>query len=151
MNSLAPDSGGFGQRDSSSLKGSVSPAALLPTPHELICCARLDFWCFVELAFHVLHPGNKLVFAEYLEVLSWLLMSAASRKRRRIIVNMPPRHLKSMMVSVFYVAWRLGCDPTAKFICASYGDDLAHHLSELTRRLMLSPTYPANFSGNPAR
>ena len=52
-----------------------------------------------------------------------------------------------MMVSVFYVAWQLGCDPTAKFICASYGDDLAHHLSELTRRLMLSPLYQRIFPG----
>jgi predicted phage terminase large subunit-like protein len=119
----------------------------MPAPYELICCARLDFWCFVELVFHVLHPGNQLVFAEYLEVLAWLLMSTANRKKRRIIVNMPPRHLKSMMVSVLYVAWRLGCDPTAKFICASYGDDLAHHLSELTRRLMLSSIYRRIFPG----
>jgi predicted phage terminase large subunit-like protein len=50
-----------------------------------------------------------------------------------------------MMVSILYVAWRLGRDPTAKFICASYGDDLAHHLSELTRRLMTHPLYQLIF------
>jgi predicted phage terminase large subunit-like protein len=128
-------------------KASASASALMLRPDELISCARLDFWCFVELVFPILHPGDKLVFAEYLEVLASLLMSVQKKNRRRIIINMPPRHLKSMMVSILYVAWRLGRDPTAKFICASYGDPLAHHLSELTRRLMMHPLYQLIFPG----
>ena len=44
--------------------------------------AREDFWCFVELTFKVLHPGQPLIYAEYLEVMATLLMSAAERRKR---------------------------------------------------------------------
>jgi phage terminase large subunit-like protein len=45
------------------------------------------------------------------------------------------------LASILYPAWRLGCDPTVKFICISYGDDLAHDLSAQTRKIMRSPLY----------
>ena len=32
--------------------------------------ARADFWCFVELMFDVLYPGQKLVYAGYLELIA---------------------------------------------------------------------------------
>jgi hypothetical protein len=53
--------------------------------------------------------------------------------------------MKSMIVSVLYVAWRLGRNPGAKFICISYGDDLAHDLSARTRLLMTSEIYARIF------
>jgi hypothetical protein len=43
---------------------------------------------------------------------------------KRLIINLPPRHLKSHCVSVAFVAWLLGHDPTKQVICASYGQDL---------------------------
>jgi predicted phage terminase large subunit-like protein len=117
------------------------------TRDDLIQLARVDFWVFVELAFPVLHPGESLVFAPYLEVLASLLTSCTKRQKRRVIVNLPPRYMKSDMVSILYTAWRLGIDPTTKFICISYGDDLAHALSARTRKLMLSPFYREIFPG----
>lgn len=65
----------------------------------------------------------------------------AQGRFNRVVINLPPRHMKSLIVSIFYVAWRLGCDPTAKFLTISYGDDLAHDHSALTRKLMMSPLY----------
>jgi predicted phage terminase large subunit-like protein len=130
------------------------PDASRPTDDEsaqkleaLIQLARTDLMCFVELVFDVLHPGDPLIYADYLGLLASLLMRVERGKYQRVIVNMPPRHMKSMMVSVFYVAWRLGRDPTAKFITISYGDDLAHDLSALTRTLMMSKKYRAIFPG----
>ena len=78
------------------------------TCDELFVLARADFWVFVELMFEVLHPGERLVFAPYLELIATLLMSVAEGRKRRVIINLPPRHMKSMLVSVLYVAWRLG-------------------------------------------
>ena len=123
----------------------ADPQAEALTYQDLVALARADFWVFIELTFPVLHPGQQLVFAEYLEVMATLLMRAAEGQRRRIIFNLPPRFMKSMLVSVLYVAWRLGRDPTAKFICISYGDDLAHDLSATTRKLMLSRPYARIF------
>lgn len=117
------------------------------TQADLIAMAHRDFWCFVELVFHVLHPCHKLVHADYLDVMAWLIMGIEQGKYRRVIINLPPRHMKSLVVSVLNVAWRLGRDPAAKFITISYGDDLAHDHSGLTRALMMSPIYRSLFPG----
>jgi len=107
----------------------------------LITLARADFMCFVELAFGVLHPGKKLIYADYLQVMADVLMGVEDGDFRRVLINLPPRHMKSMLTSVLYVAWRLGRDPTTKFVTISYGDDLAHDLSGMTRSLMNSELY----------
>jgi hypothetical protein len=41
------------------------------------------------------------------------------------LINQPPRSLKSICVSVAYVAWLLGHDPTRRVIVASYSGDFA--------------------------
>jgi len=109
--------------------------------------ARLDFWCFVELMFPVLYPGQELVYAGYLELIATLLMRVGQHRYRNVVINLPPRHMKSALASILYPAWRLGCDPTVKFICISYGDDLAHDLSAQTRKIMRSPLYKQIFPG----
>ena len=70
--------------------------------------ARLDFWCFVELMFPVLYPGQELVYAGYLELIATLLMRVGQRKYRNVVINLPPRHMKSALASILYPAWRLG-------------------------------------------
>ena len=114
---------------------------------ELLALARIDFWVFIELAFPVLHPGKRLDFAPYLELLAQTMIRVSEGKWRRVVINLPPRHMKSMVVSIMYVAWRLGVDPTAKFITISYGDDLAHDHSALARKLMTSQLYRRIFPG----
>ena len=113
----------------------------------LIAFVRRDFWCFVELMFPVLYPGQKLVYAGYLEVIATTLMRVGQGKYRNVVINLPPRHMKSALASILYPAWRLGCDPTVKFICISYGDDLAHDLSAQTRTIMRSSLYKLIFPG----
>ena len=113
----------------------------------LVAFARADFWCFTELAFSVLHPAQKLIYAPYLEVIASVLMRVEEGRWRNVIINLPPRHMKSVLTSVLYPAWRLGRDPTAKFIAISYGDDLAHDLSSQTRKVMRSDLYRAIFPG----
>src|SRR6185503_17557267 len=49
----------------------------------------------------------------------------------RLIINLPPRYLKSITVSVAFPAFLLGLDPQRKIIAISYGDDLsAKHASD---------------------
>jgi hypothetical protein len=105
----------------------------------LVTFARIDFWCFVELMFGVLYPGQKLVYAAYLELIAAVLMRVGHGRYRNVIINLPPRHMKSALASILYPARRLGCDPTVKFIWISYGDDLAHDLSAQARKIMHSP------------
>jgi len=65
-----------------------------------------------------------------------------------LIINLPPRSLKSHCVSIAFVGWLLGHNPTTQIIAASYGQDLADKLAGDTRALMDSDFYRALF---PAR
>ncbi|MFY9840471.1 MAG: hypothetical protein WAK55_29205, partial [Xanthobacteraceae bacterium] len=64
---------------------------------------------------------------------------------KRLVICMPPRHLKSTIGSVALPAWILGHNPSAKVICASYGEDLAKDFSNQTRRVMTSESYALAF------
>ena len=43
----------------------------------------------------------------------------------RLIITMPPRHGKSLLASVLYPSWYLGCNPEKHIIATSYGAALA--------------------------
>jgi predicted phage terminase large subunit-like protein len=58
-----------------------------------------------------------------------------------LIINLPPRTLKSHAASVAFTAWLLGHDPTSQIICASYGQDLADKHARDARTIISSPFY----------
>lgn len=58
-----------------------------------------------------------------------------------MIINLPPRSLKSITVNIGAVAWLLGHDPTKHILCASYGQDLSDKLARDTLKLMQSSFY----------
>jgi predicted phage terminase large subunit-like protein len=64
---------------------------------------------------------------------------------KRLVINLPPRSLKSYIVSVAWIAWLLGRDPSLEIICASYAEDLAKKFSRDCRRLMESKFYSRVF------
>jgi hypothetical protein len=43
---------------------------------------------------------------------------------RRLIINLPPRHLKSLMASIAFPAFCLGHDPSAQILCVSYAQHI---------------------------
>src|SRR6516225_1795597 len=55
---------------------------------------------------------------------------------RRLMICVPPRHLKSHLGSVSFPAWCLGHDPSAQILCVSYAQDLADKLSRDCRRIV---------------
>jgi hypothetical protein len=86
---------------------------------------RRDLMSFIERSFYELNPQTHLFKSPHIEVMASRLEACRQGKIRRLIVNQPPRSLKSQAVSVAFVAWLLGHDPTKQIICASYGQDLA--------------------------
>ncbi len=89
-----------------------------------------------------------MIPAPYVEVIVEGLMNARSGgPNRRLIFNLPAGHMKSLLISILFTAWRLGVNPSERIICASYSDDLAHQLSRLTRQVMQSRLYRKIFPG----
>jgi predicted phage terminase large subunit-like protein len=54
-----------------------------------------------------------------------VLMDATARRKKRIIVNMPPRHGKSELISKYFPFWYLGNNPDDNLILTSYNDGKA--------------------------
>ena len=106
---------------------------------------RQDFTTFVARCFQELNPHTELAMNWHLEVIAAKLMEVRQGKIRRLIINLPPRHLKSLMASVAFPAWCLGHDPSAQILCVSYAQDLADKLARDCRGIMMTPWYRGIF------
>ena len=109
-----------------------------PEYHTIL---RHDFASFIERAFMELNPHEVLSMAPYIEVIASRLEDCRMGRTKRLIINLPPRHLKSHCGSVAFAAWVLGHRPGAHIICASYGQDLADKLARDCRKIMQSEWY----------
>lgn len=62
----------------------------------------------------------------------WIVDGRGSEVCKNLIINMPPRHGKTRIVSLFE-SWLIGRDINTKIICGSYNDDTAGDISRLVR------------------
>src|SRR5438309_1761320 len=102
---------------------------------------RQDFGTFVARCFHDLNPQTELARSWHLDVIAAKLTAVRQGTIRRLLINLPPRHLKSLMASVALPAWCLGHDPSAQLLCVSYAQDLADKLARDCRGIMMSQWY----------
>jgi len=100
---------------------------------------------FLLQAFATTYPGKEFMDNWHIDAIVYALTLAIQGKMPRLIINLPPRYLKSFIVSVVLPAFILGMDPTAKIICVSYSDELAKTLARDFRRLVESTWYQKLF------
>jgi hypothetical protein len=93
---------------------------------------------FLEFIKHV-YPDYK-VGAHHAK-LAKLFEEIAEGKRKRVIVNIAPRHGKSELISYLAPAWFLGKHPAKKVIMASHTADLAVNFGRRVRNLVGSDSY----------
>lgn len=110
------------------------------TPEEYDALTRLDFWIFVQRVFVEL-TGEPFQDNFHIQKLCGEVDRIRSEPNVRLAIALPPRSLKSMIVSVALPAWLLGHDPRREIVCVSYGQELADKLSADCRRIMLTPWY----------
>lgn len=78
-------------------------------------------------------------------ILSNLLMEIAAGKKDRVCVNIPPRHGKSQLVSIYFPAWFLGKFPNKKVMMVSHTTDLAVDFGRKVRNIVDSDAYKQIF------
>src|SRR5437016_12768077 len=78
---------------------------------ELCLILKEDLTSFIERSFYELHPGHRLDLAPHIEVIATRLQAVRRGEIKRLLINLPPRHLKSHCVSVAFAAWLLGHHP----------------------------------------
>jgi predicted phage terminase large subunit-like protein len=109
---------------------------------------RSHFFFFLMKVFETLHPGKPpLSSAWYLLAICHALVQVFLGCSRRLVILVPPRHLKSITATVAFVAWSLGKDPTLKIMVACYSDDLSRKHADQTRIILESEWYKKLFPG----
>ena len=106
---------------------------------------RADFMVFVESVFETLEPGTPFQDNWHLHAIAYQLRRVDAGDERRLIVNVPPRSGKSILISVAYPAWRLGHDPRVRIICVSSDDRLVQSLASAFRTVVGSDWYGRAF------
>jgi predicted phage terminase large subunit-like protein len=126
----------------------MKPSARGPryTQSELLrVFLRNDLYAFVQKVFETVNPGVAFSRNWSVEAVTNALQKIATGSTTRLIINIPPRNLKSICASVALPAFLLGHNPTKKLICVSYSDDLAAKFSNDCRAVMRSDWYQQTF------
>ncbi len=116
-------------------------------PILLRAILRKDFMSFVEKVFQTLNPTQTFVPSWYLEAIAWHLEQCRLGHITRLLITVPPRHLKSVSASVAFPAFILGHDPTARIVASSYSMELATKFARDTRAVMNTLWYRQLFPG----
>ena len=99
---------------------------LSPSLQRLFRAAvRQDIRAFLYRVFLTLEPGSGFIPEWYIDAVLYQLERVRRGEIRRLIINLAPRSLKSMMASVAFPAYVLGHDP-----------DASHHMRELLLRII---------------
>lgn len=109
---------------------------------------RQSFGAFVHEAVRALDGKRGVQPNWHIDMVCYHLQRMFKRELdHRLVLNQPPRSLKSIIVSVCLPAWALGHDPALSVIAASYSDELARKFSRDCRTLMESSFYKRIFPG----
>ena len=100
-----------------------------------------DLGVFLRQAFSALYPGKAFLDNWHVDAIVHHLEESIAGRLPRLIINLPPRQLKSFVASVVLPAFILGVDPEARIICVSYSDELARTLTRDFRRIVESEWY----------
>ena len=96
---------------------------------------------FVSGCWPIIEPGQPYISGWHIDAISELLEAASRYQVLNFIINMPPRHMKSTLVTVAWMCWTWTWFPESRWLFASYGDNLSARDSVKCRRIIQSQWY----------
>lgn len=111
----------------------------LPSPDELLAerCRR-SLSTFIREAWPILEPATPFVDGWHVDVMAEHLEAVSRGELLRLIINIPPRAMKSLTTAVFWPSWEWVENPHLKWLYASYAAALSTRDSLKMRRLIES-------------
>jgi len=120
----------------------------MPTDYEVLqAICRQNFGSFAKKAFNIIEPGTVFEWGWHLDCIAEHLQAQyeGDAEVRKLIINIPPRCLKSVLVAQLYPAWVLGNAPSHQFIGASYAHTLAERNVIKCRQIVRSDWFVDTF------
>lgn len=106
-----------------------------------------DLHTFVRSAWPIVEPTTAFVDGDHIRTICAHLEALTNDQFDDLLLNIPPRYMKSLLVSVFWPAWVWTRDVGARFLYASYSQKFATRDSVKTRRIVESPWYQRLWPG----
>lgn len=107
----------------------------------LNAACRESFNAFAAKSFSIIEPGTAYEWSWHIGCISEHLEAVYNGEIRRLIINEPPRTLKSFLVARSFPAWVMGKRPSEKFISTSYGYEVTEQNAMACRRIIKSDWY----------
>ena len=107
-------------------------------------CSR-SLRTYVKRAWNVLEPRTRFFSNWHIDAISDHLEAVTRREIRNLIINIPPRHMKSLTVSVFWPTWSWINVPESRWLFSSYAASMSIRDSLKCRQVILSPWYQRRF------
>lgn len=107
--------------------------------------ARRSLSEFVRQAWPFVEPQSPFVGGWHIDAICEHLEAVACGEIRNLLINVPPRHMKSLAVSVFFFCWMWASRPSTRWLFSSYASTLSVRDSVKCRRLIESPWYRQAF------
>lgn len=100
---------------------------------------------YARQAWEVVEPGKEYVHGWHIDAICEHLEAVTRGEIRNLIINIPPRHMKSLLVSVFWPTWVWTTSPNQRWLFASYADSLAIRDALKCRRIIQSDWYQSQW------
>ena len=104
--------------------------------------AHESLYFFVQLFWNVIET-KAYVDGWHIKTICEHLECVSNGSLRQLIINIPPRHTKSLIVGVFWPIWTWSRTPAEQFLFSSYSANLSIRDSVKARRLFSSPEFQA--------
>jgi len=120
----------------------IGPEALQKVRAEL---ARRSLLEFTRQAWPILHPGTPMVEGWVLSAICDHLEACESGEIKRLLINVPPGSMKSILTRVMFPLWLWTRKPYTRFVGASYALSLAERDNYYARTILMNEWYSNQF------
>lgn len=118
----------------------------MPNDYEVLqALCRQNLGAFTCKAFNLVEPATLFEHNWHIDCISEHLQGVWDGEIPRLIINMPPRSLKTLTTSVAFPAWGMGKNPAIRFMLTSFKSGLAEKMTRKTRSIIKSPWYKQTF------
>lgn len=107
--------------------------------------AEISLSEYIKQAWPIIEPGTQYIDNWHIQLIAEYLHAVNDGEIRRLIINIPPRHMKSIEATVCFPTWIWTHSPEKKFIKVSYSDGLSRKHNILSRDIIQSPWYQSNW------
>lgn len=96
---------------------------------------------FVAQSWGILEPGKPMLWNWHIDLICEYLELVTAGDIQQLLINIPPRYMKSLLVSVMWPAWEWTRQPTLRYLCCCYSQSLSTDFSINRRDIIESDWY----------